>query len=89
MGNDPLHSALLHAGSQPPPCLVIYSETHTILQSRRPGDWSGGIVVKFTRCVSVAWGLWAWILGMDLYTAHQAMLWQGPTNKIEEGWHRC
>ena len=29
------------------------------------------------------------ILGVDLHTAHQAMLWWHPTYKIEEDWHRC
>ena len=37
----------------------------------------------------VAQDLWVQILGADLHTAHQAMLWWHPTYKIEEGWHRC
>ena len=42
------------------------------------------MVVKFTGSVLVAGGSWVWILGMNLYTAHQAMLWWHPTYKIEE-----
>ena len=36
-----------------------------------------GIVVKFSCSTLAAWGLWVRILGMDLRTAHQAMLWHG------------
>ena len=48
--------------------------------------WPSGIVVKFARSASAAWGLQLWILGADLCTT-QAMLWQHPTQKIEEVWH--
>ena len=41
-------------------------------------------MVKFTRSALVAWGLLVWILGMDLRTAYQAMLWLRPTYKLEE-----
>ena len=34
----------------------------------------------------MAWGSWVWILGEDLRTAHQAMLWRHPTYKIKEDW---
>ena len=47
-----------------------------------------GAVVKFTCSALAAWGLWVWILGADLHTGHQAMLWRHPTYKIEEGGHR-
>ena len=43
-----------------------------------------GIVVKF-----VAWGSQVWILGADLHTAWEAMLWQHPTYKVEEDGHSC
>ena len=43
-------------------------------------------MVKFTRSTSVARGSQVQILGVNLHTAHQAMLWQGPTHKIEEDW---
>ena len=49
----------------------------------------GGLVVKYTRSASVAQGWRVLILVMDPHTAHQAMLWQHPTYKIEEDWHRC
>ena len=39
------------------------------------GDWHGGVVVKFARSILVAQGSWVQILGVDLHTAHQAMLW--------------
>ena len=48
---------------------------------RRFRGQPGGIVVEFTRCTLVAWGLWVWILGVNLHTAHQAMLWRHPTQK--------
>ena len=48
-----------------------------------------GVVLKFTHSSSVAWGLQVQILGTDLHTAHQAMLWRHPMYKIEEGWQRC
>ena len=51
--------------------------------------WPGGIEVKFARSTSAVQGLQVWILGMDLHTAHQAMLWCRPSYKIEEDGHRC
>ena len=49
----------------------------------------GGVVVKFARSALVAWRSQVWTPGMDLYTARQAMLYQHPTYKAEEDWHRC
>ena len=46
------------------------------------------VVVKFTRSTSVAQGSQVWILGTDLHTAHPAMLWQHPTDKIEKDWQQ-
>ena len=46
-------------------------------------------VVKFVYSASVAWGSQVQILGTDLHTTHQAMLWRHPTYKIEEDWHGC
>ena len=54
-----------------------------------PGGLPGDIVVGFAHSTSVAQGLQVRILGTDLHTAHQAMLWWCPTYKIEEDWHRC
>ena len=48
-----------------------------------------GVVVKFVFSASVAQGSWAWIPGVDLCMAHQAMLWWHPTYKIGKDWHRC
>ena len=45
-----------------------------------------GIVAKFICSASAS--LQIWILGVDLHVAHQATLWQHPTYKIEEDWHR-
>ena len=50
--------------------------------------WPSGIVVKFVLSALAAWGLQIQILGTDLHTAYQAMLWQRPTYKIEEGCRR-
>ena len=51
--------------------------------------WPAGIVVKFTRSALAARGSLIRILGADLHTAHQAMLWRCPTYNLEEDWHRC
>ena len=40
-----------------------------------------GVVVRFVHSASVAPGLWVWPLGVNLHTAHQAMLWQHPTHR--------
>ena len=53
------------------------------------GAGPGGVVVKFACSTSVAWASEVWILGTDLHTARQAMLWQHPTYSIEEDWPRC
>ena len=50
--------------------------------------WPGGVVFNFTCSTLMAWGLQVRIPGADLHTAHQAMLLQHPTYKIEEDWHR-
>ena len=49
----------------------------------------GGTVVRFSHSALAVQGLWVWILGVDLHTTHQAMLWQHPTYRMEEDWHRC
>ena len=51
-------------------------------------SWAGGVVVKFTCFALAAQGSRVWILGRDLQTAHQAMLWQHPTYKTEEDWQQ-
>ena len=45
-------------------------------------------MAKFVRSASAVWGLQVWIPGVDLHTAHQAMLWWRPIYKMEEDWHR-
>ena len=51
----------------------------------RPGDG----VIKFSCSALVAGGSQVPIPVMVVHTTHQAMLWQHPTYKIEEDWHRC
>ena len=51
--------------------------------------WLGSVVVKFVGSASAAQSLWVWIPSTDLHTTHQAVLWQHPTYKMEEDWHRC
>ena len=52
--------------------------------------WPSGIVVKFVCSASAAQGSRVQILGMDLHTTHQAMLWQmSHIQKMQEDWHRC
>ena len=58
------------------------------MKSKKRGQ-PGGIVVAFAHSASAAQGSYVRIPGADLHTVHQAMLWWGPTYKVEEGWHRC
>ena len=51
--------------------------------------WPGGVVVKFVCSTLAGWGSLVRIWGTDLCTAYKAMLWQGPTCKVEEDGHRC
>ena len=53
------------------------------------GGHPGEVMVKFARSASTAQSLQVRILGVDLHTTHQAVLWQRPTYKMEEDWHRC
>ena len=46
----------------------------------------GGVLVKFTCSASAVQGSQVQILGADLHTTHQDMLWQGLTYKTEEDW---
>ena len=46
------------------------------------------VVVNFACPTSAALGLLVPMPGSDLYTAHQAMLWQHPTRKTEEDWQQ-
>ena len=50
--------------------------------------FSSGVVVKFVLSASATGSSRVLILGADLHTAHQAMLWWPPTYKVEEDWHR-
>ena len=68
------------------PCKRI--ECHAVFKKPRSGDQPGGIV-KFVHSASAALDSPVWILGADLHTAHQAMLWWRPTYKIEEDWLKC
>ena len=58
------------------------------VQKRKFSGQALGMLVKFARSASVAQGWCVWILGADLHTSHQAMLWQHPTYKIEEDWQQ-
>ena len=62
----------------------LYMQIETMMRG-----WPTGIVVKFMCSASVAQGSCVQILGADLHTTHQVMLWQHPIYKIEEDWHRC
>ena len=81
------------ASSFPPLQAALHGHLHARLINAciriSSGSQPGGIVVKFTRSASAAWGLWVRILGTDLHTTHRAMLWWRHTYKIQEDWHRC
>ena len=66
----------------------MHCKSNTIKMNQFWGQ-PGGVEVKFACSTSAAWGSWVQILGADLHTAYQAMLWQCPTSKIEEDWHKC
>ena len=53
-------------------CVISVSTSIKLL----PKGWPGSVVIKFACSTSVALGLWVQIPGMDLCTAHQAMLWK-------------
>ena len=46
-------------------------------------------MVKFVHSTSAAQGSQVQNPGTDLQAAHQAMLWQWATDKIDKDWHRC
>ena len=71
--------------------LFIYEAYISIksLQKELFRGWPGGVVVGFVYSTSAGWSSWLWIPGVDPHTTHQAMLWQCPTYKIEEDWHKC
>ena len=50
---------------------------------------ASGMVVKFMCSALVAWDSWVLIQGLDLCTAHQAMLLWCPTYEVEEDWYEC
>ena len=64
-------------------------KTSEEMKKTAPGGRPSGAVVKFACFTLRAGGSRYEILGMDLHTTHQAMLWQHPTYKIEKDWHRC
>ena len=55
-------------------CAYTFSKFFKILDGGQPG----GVGVKFVPSTLEAQGSQVWILGMDLRTVHQAMLWQHP-----------
>ena len=67
---------ILQVGKQSVARLSHHLPKVTLLigSKNRFGGQPSGIVVKFTRSASAAQSLQVQILGMDLYTAHQAML---------------
>ena len=72
-------------------CIIkqINSNEDVVKKQKKARCWPSNIVVKFACSALVAWGLQVQMVGMDLHTPHQAMLWQHPTYKIEEDWHTC
>ena len=50
--------------------------------------WPSRVMVKFMHSALVAQGSQVQIPGADLHIAHQSILWQHPTYKIEEDWQQ-
>ena len=69
--------------------MLIKKNTIKILKKISSRGWSGDIMVKFMHSALAAQGSRVRILGTDLHTTHQAMLWWHPIYKIEEDCHRC
>ena len=69
-----------------------HSTSHAVvaaqIQKKKIGGWPGGLLVKSAHSASAAGGSWVWILGADLRTTQQAMLWWHLIYKIEEDGHR-
>ena len=51
----------------------------TLIKKKNKQGPPGGVVVVFAHSASLAWGSPVWILGVDLCTTRQAMLWRHPT----------
>ena len=68
-------------------CILHFNENSYSNKPWKRG-WPCGVVVKFSHSTSVAEGSWVCILGMDLHTTHQAMLWWHHTYKKEEDWQQ-
>ena len=69
-------------------CSLYRNWNSGLLKKEKRGQPSG-IVVKFVHSASAAQGSPVWILGMNLHTAHQTILWQHPIYKLKEDCHRC
>ena len=54
--------------------VAVFSKPSSALKSLERG-WPGGVVVKFVHSTLVTQGSPAWILGIDLHTTNQAILW--------------
>ena len=56
--------------------LIIYTYEFNYQKKNSTGGQPGGAAVKFTHSTSAAQGLLVQVLGTDLYTVYQAILWQ-------------
>ena len=95
LGNENLAEALFYFGSEDKQIVKVQDIQPWqriccwIFKNNILGDQPGGVVVKFKHSTSAAQGSQVRIPGVELHTAHQAILWRGPTYKTEEDWHRC
>ena len=62
--------------------IIFYQPLFKIIDDVRGGP--GVVVITFVCCALAAQGSQIQILDTDLRTAHQAILWQCPTYKIEK-----
>ena len=56
--------------------IVASTSNFVVITKNKYRGQPGGIAVELVHSTLAAWGSWVWILGADLHTAYQAMLWQ-------------
>ena len=65
--------------------IILHRPNFKVICKGQPG----GIVVRFVCSAPGTQGSQVQILDTDLHVALGAMLWQCPTYRVEEDWHRC
>ena len=67
----------------------LYNSLFTMIPFLKGTNIGTGPMSSWLSSVHSASAVWVWFPGMDLRHLSSAMLWQHPTYKLEEDWHRC